>query len=110
MPDTVAPNVNDVVDLSGVVRCESVTPREAEPCSISSQTWRRLVSVQRRGLPRAARRPSPTLCPHRNGWPALLLRRPFPTSCRWAISRWVDLGPFRPNGRTAKLFGRGAPT
>ena len=43
MPDTLAPNVTDVVELTrALVRCESVTPREAGALQHLEQTLARL--------------------------------------------------------------------
>ena len=111
MPDTLAPTVTDVVELTrALVRCESVTPREAGALQLLERTLAALgFRCERMDFtPGRHRRRRQPLCPHRQ-----LAGRHFCFAGHSDVvpvgdlSSWT-IGPFSAELSAGYLFGRGA--
>ena len=113
MPDTLAPNVTDVVELTrALVRCESVTPREAGALQHLERTLAALgFRCERMDFSQAGTDDVANLYARIGSGAAAISASPaIPTWCRWAISRRGPSARSRPSCRTATCSAAAPPT
>ena len=113
MPDTLAPSVTDVVELTrALVRCESVTPREAGALQHLERTLAPLgFRCERMDFTQAGTDDVANLYARIGSvGPRISASPAIPTSCRSAISRRGPSARSRPSSRTATCSAAAPPT
>ena len=114
MPDTLAPSVTDVVELTrALVRCESVTPREGGALQLLERTLEPLgFRCERMDFTEAGTDDVANLYARigatRRG--SISASPAIPTWCRWAIFRPGPSARSRPSCRAAICSAAALPT